>query len=127
MEAEPAENFREAMLDSTWQKTLANLLMEELSHTREQARIYKDQAAEVKRSSEQVVLDENRTWQQVTNTLKQNYDTELARKQKEIAQLHDLLAQWIVKYMELEKGKSREGAVLATLLSQYQEKCITGG
>eukprot|EP00831_Metopus_contortus_P011008 TRINITY_DN14336_c0_g1_i2.p4 TRINITY_DN14336_c0_g1~~TRINITY_DN14336_c0_g1_i2.p4 ORF type:complete len:100 (-),score=14.42 TRINITY_DN14336_c0_g1_i2:83-382(-) len=55
---------------------------------------------------------------QITDSLKENYDKELSRKQKEIATVNELLAQWILKYIELEKarGPINESALRALLI-----------
>jgi len=97
--------INECLIDYNWQKTLAGLLMEELKNAREQISVYKQQVYDTKKSAEQLIQDEDKNWQQITANLKENYDNELTRKQKEIAQLHDLLAQWIMKYVDLQKSK----------------------
>eukprot|EP00831_Metopus_contortus_P027429 TRINITY_DN23058_c0_g1_i1.p2 TRINITY_DN23058_c0_g1~~TRINITY_DN23058_c0_g1_i1.p2 ORF type:complete len:107 (+),score=19.81 TRINITY_DN23058_c0_g1_i1:169-489(+) len=82
------------------------MLMEELRKTKEQCSRFKDQITEVKTSAEKAVLDENRNWSIITQALKENQEKELLRKQKEIGSLHDLLAEWIIKYLALEKKRA---------------------
>jgi hypothetical protein len=46
---------------------------------------------------------------------------ELSRKQAEMSSVHDLLAQWVVKYMDLEKSKGVSGGPvsLRALFEEY--------
>ena len=115
------KNLQEMQVELGWHKTLTNLIMEELNKTRAQVETLKKQVVEITKTSEQQVIDENRNWQTATNSLKDNYDKELARKQKEVSSVHELLAQWIVKYMDLErnKGVSSNDNSIGTLFKEY--------
>ncbi len=118
-EAEKLErNLHEVQIELAWHKALSDLLMEELGKTREKADVLRGQVAEIKESAEQAVKDENDNWRMTTENLKVNYDKELTRKQSEISQLHNQLAQWIMKYMELEKGVP-SSVSLRSLLNEY--------
>jgi len=112
------ERLRQTQTELNWQKTLSDLVLSELAKTREQNKTYKEQAEKIKQSSEDVLHDEIKNWQQIVISLKENCDKELLRKQKETTSLHELLAQWIEKYMELEKSKGINAGSLSSLLSE---------
>eukprot|EP00831_Metopus_contortus_P050048 TRINITY_DN4192_c0_g1_i1.p1 TRINITY_DN4192_c0_g1~~TRINITY_DN4192_c0_g1_i1.p1 ORF type:complete len:230 (-),score=35.81 TRINITY_DN4192_c0_g1_i1:46-735(-) len=115
-EVEHLENdVKDATIETQWNKALSNMLMEELTKTREQCNRFKDQITEVKAAAEKAVLDENQNWSIITGSLKENQEKELLRKQKEICSLHDLLAGWIIKYLDLEKNEKSESSKSKTL------------
>lgn len=45
------------------------------------------------------------SWENAINKFKEMNETELLKKQKEIEKLHEILAQWIEQYQELEHNK----------------------
>jgi len=65
--------LRDAQIDLNWHKMLTDLLMDELIKTRKQADSFKQQVAEIKISSEQVIQDENKNWKAVTDSLKARF------------------------------------------------------
>ncbi len=62
--------LRDAQIDLAWHKEMTDLLMKELAKSREQVTTLKNQVADIKLSSEQVIQDENRNWKMVTDSLK---------------------------------------------------------
>ncbi len=115
-------DLKEAHNELSWHKTLSDLLMEEIGKTREQATTLQKQMAEMKATSERLIESENRNWQLITKSLKENFDKELARRQNDIAAMHEQLAEWIIKYMELEKtkGNSGDSKSVQEMLKRYQ-------
>eukprot|EP00826_Nyctotherus_ovalis_P037458 TRINITY_DN3414_c0_g2_i1.p1 TRINITY_DN3414_c0_g2~~TRINITY_DN3414_c0_g2_i1.p1 ORF type:complete len:1020 (+),score=257.08 TRINITY_DN3414_c0_g2_i1:221-3280(+) len=117
-------NLREKQIELDWHKTLTDLLMAELAKTRKLANDLKAELEELKRSSEQAIHDEIKNWQLATSALKANYDKELIRKQRDTTAVHELLAQWVVKYMNLEKAKGvEESDSVRKLLREYVWNC----
>ena len=58
---------------------------------------------------------DNESWQKTLDAFmvwillkKSHSESELTRKQIQVIRLHDVLAQWIAKYMETEKSMSKE-------------------
>lgn len=47
-------------------------------------------------------------WENAANKLKDMNELELVKKQREIEKLHEILAQWIDNYQELEQKKGIE-------------------
>lgn len=63
-------SLRDAQIDLAWHKEMTDMLIKELGKTREQANMFKNQVADIKVSSEQVIQDENRNWKMITDSLK---------------------------------------------------------
>ncbi len=63
-------SLKETQLELAWNKTLSELLLAELAQTKEQLKATREQMAEIKRSSEQIIQQENENWQQVMRSLK---------------------------------------------------------
>ena len=112
-------DLHDARLQMEYYKTMEDLFIDELNKTRNRLDFMTKQIQNIKTSAEQSIVNENKNWQIMTDTLKANYDTELGRKQEEITALNNKLAEWIIKYMELEKGKSTSVGVLGKLLKTY--------
>ena len=65
---------------------------------------------EEKENKHHVILkSEVMQWENALTKLKEMSDNELLKKQKEIAKLHEILAEWMENYQQLEKTKSGSG------------------
>ncbi len=63
-------NLQEARSELAWHKALSDLLMEELTKTRQKADVLREQVADIKDSAEQTIKDESSNWQMTTEKLK---------------------------------------------------------
>ena len=113
------EDLRETRIEMEYHKTMEELFVSELKNTRVKLDEMNKQVQEVRVTAEQSIRNENKNWQLMSDSLRQNYDMELARKQEEIIALHSQMAEWIIKYIELEKGKPTEVRALSKLLKEY--------
>ncbi len=112
---------QEAQTELAWNRTLMDLLMSELGTTRLQLSALRKQVQDIAESSQRLVKDESANWQRAMDSLKENCDRELERKQENISGLHALLAKWMFKYMELEKtkGTERENPEVTAMREEY--------
>ena len=60
---------------------------------------------EIERTSREALKQENESWQKISDEIKKISEKELTRKQIELTMLHEKLAEWINKYMELQETK----------------------
>ncbi len=67
------ETLKEAQIEQRWNKTLSDLLMEELLKCREQIKGLSEQIAKIEKSAEDAIKDESENWSRVTNILKANF------------------------------------------------------
>jgi len=63
-----------------------------------------------------IMFGEISKWERAANQLKETNEIELYKKQVEIKQLHEVLAEWIDQYMDLQKSKGQEPCVQEQLL-----------
>jgi len=98
------------------QVSRAEQLRKAYMNAKMQLKSLKELTTEIEKTSKIALKDENESWQRITNGMKQNYESELYKKQKEITELHEILAEWIMKYMELEKQKGIAPSIHTKLL-----------
>jgi len=66
---------------------------------------YKELMEEIEKTSKEALKQENESWQKISDEIKKISEKELCRKQFELSMLHEKLAEWINKYMELQESK----------------------
>jgi len=71
---------------------------------------------EIEKSSKQALQEDNESWEKQTSSLKEASDKELQRLQLEVNKLHEVLADWINKYMELQEDRGLKPSLHTKLL-----------
>ena len=66
---------------------------------------YRELNEEIEKTSKEALKQENESWQKISDEIKKISEKELSRKQFELSNLHEKLAEWINKYMELQESK----------------------
>jgi kinesin family protein 5 len=85
------------------EKTRSEQLKEAYLEGNKQINNYKKLCEELEIASRNALKMENENWQKIFDELKGVQEREVTRKQDEVRKLHDLLAGWIFKYMELQE------------------------
>jgi kinesin family protein 5 len=85
------------------EKTRSEQLKEAYLEGNKQINNYKKLCEELEIASRNALKMENENWQKIFDDLKGVQEREVSRKQDEVRKLHDLLAGWIFKYMELQE------------------------
>jgi len=85
------------------EKTRSEQLKEAYLEGNKQINNYKKLCEELEIASRNALKMENENWQKIFDDLKGVQEREVIRKQDEVRKLHDLLAGWIFKYMELQE------------------------
>lgn len=57
-------------------------------------------------------------WENAINKFKEMNESELLKKQKEIEKLHEILAQWIENYQELQHSKGIKNIDIENLIKE---------
>jgi hypothetical protein len=87
------------------ESTRSEQLKEAYLETNKQIRNLKKLSEEMEIASRNALKLENESWQKVVDELKSLNEKEIIRKQEEVTKLHDLLAGWVFRYMELQEQK----------------------
>jgi len=76
-----------------------------LTNSHKQIGNYSELMEQIEKTSKEALLQENESWQKISDEIKKISEKELTRKQVELSMLHEKLAEWINKYMELQESK----------------------
>jgi hypothetical protein len=80
-------------------------LNEAYQEAKKQIAAHKKLCEELEVANRNALKAENENWVRITDELKGTQEKEMIRKQDEVRKLHDFLAGWIFKYMELQETK----------------------
>jgi len=87
------------------EKTKSEQLKEAYVESKREIENFKNLIEEIETASKSAIKLENEGWQNIVQELRSVNENEIIRKQEEINKLHDILARWTFKFMELQEQK----------------------
>jgi len=88
------------------EKTRSEQIKEAFNEQKKQMSKLNDLNRELEIAARNALKKENQSWQRILDDMKATHSKEILRKQDEVAKLHDLLAAWVFRYMEIQEAKN---------------------